>query len=140
MSEQQWIIKSMEEPPSWFLELVKPHIPKSKGNFAAQLLWQRGIRDKNQLENYINPQIYQPASPFEFGQEMQLAVERLQQARNNNEKVVIWGDFDADGITSTSVLWYGLGQFFTKNTQLTYYIPNRLSESHGLNIPGIERL
>ena len=140
MSEQQWIIKSMEEPPSWFLELVKPHIPKSKGNFAAQLLWQRGIRDKNQLENYINPQIYQPASPFEFGQEMQLAVERLQQARNNNEKVVIWGDFDADGITSTSVLWDGLGQFFTKNTQLTYYIPNRLTESHGLNIPGIERL
>ena len=85
MSEQQWIIKSMEEPPSWFLELVKPHIPKSKGNFAAQLLWQRGIRDKNQLENYINPQIYQPASPFEFGQEMQLAVAELLQARNINE-------------------------------------------------------
>ena len=140
MSEQQWILKSTEEPPSWFLELVKPHIPQSKGNFAAQLLWQRGIRDKNQLENHVNPQNYQPASPFEFGQEMHLAVERLQQARNSNENVVIWGDFDADGITSTSVLWDGLGQFFTKNTQLTYYIPNRLTESHGLNIPGIERL
>ncbi|MEL7242428.1 MAG: DHH family phosphoesterase [Cyanobacteria bacterium J06573_2] len=140
MSEQEWILKSTEEPPQWFLELIKQHIPQSKGNFAAQLFWQRGITDKNQLENYINPQIYQPASPFEFGQEMQLAVERLQQARNNNDKVVIWGDFDADGITSTSVLWDGLGQFFAKNTQLTYYIPNRLTESHGLNIPGIERL
>ncbi len=71
---------------------------------------------------------------------MQLAVKRLQQARNNNEKVAIWGDFDADGITSTAVLWDGLGQFFTKNTQLTYYIPNRLTESHGLNIPGIENI
>ena len=140
MSEQQWILALTEEPPKWFLELVKQHTPASKGNFAAQLLWQRGIRDKTQLENYINPQIYQPASPFEFGQEMQLAVERLQQARNNNEKVAIWGDFDADGITSTAVLWDGLGQFFAKNTQLTYYIPNRLTESHGLNIPGIENL
>ncbi|WP_414618846.1 single-stranded-DNA-specific exonuclease RecJ [Calothrix sp. CCY 0018] len=140
MSEQQWILASTEEPPKWFLELVKQHIPASKGNFAAQLLWQRGIRDKTQLENHINPQIYQPVSPFEFGQEMQLAVERLQKARNNNEKVAIWGDFDADGITSTAVLWDGLGQFFAKNTQLTYYIPNRLTESHGLNIPGIENL
>ncbi|MEO1427711.1 MAG: single-stranded-DNA-specific exonuclease RecJ [Cyanobacteria bacterium J06633_8] len=140
MSEQQWIIKPTEEPPKWFLELVKKYLTASKGNFAAQLLWQREIRDKAQLENYINPQNYQPASPFEFGQEMQLAVERLQQARNNNEKVAIWGDFDADGITSTAVLWDGLGQFFAKNTQLTYYIPNRLTESHGLNILGIEKL
>ncbi len=140
MSEQQWILASTEEPPKWFLELIKQHTPTSKGYFAAQLLWQRGIRDKTQLENHINPQIYQPASPFEFGQEMQLAVERLQKARSNNEKVAIWGDFDADGITSTAVLWDGLGQFFAKNTQLTYYIPNRLTESHGLNIPGIENL
>ena len=140
MSEQQWIIVSTEEPPKWFLELVKQYISKSEGKFAAQLLWQRGIQDKTQLENHINPQIYQPASPFEFGQEMQLAVERLQQARNNNEKVAIWGDFDADGITSTAVLWDGLGQFFPQYTHLNYYIPNRLTESHGLNIPGIEKL
>ncbi len=140
MSEQQWILASTEKPPKWFLELVKKHIPASPGNFAAQLLWQRGIKDKAQLENYINPQIYQPASPFEFGQEIQLAVARLQQARNNNEKVAIWGDFDADGITSTAVLWDGLGQFFVKDTQLSYYIPNRLTESHGLNIPGIDKL
>ncbi|MBE9212739.1 single-stranded-DNA-specific exonuclease RecJ [Plectonema cf. radiosum LEGE 06105] len=140
MSEQQWILKSTEEPPKWFLELVQTYISTSKGNFAAQLLWQRGIRDKIQLENHINPQTYQSASPFEFGQEMHLAVERLQQARNNHEKVTIWGDFDADGITSTAVLWDGLGQFFAKNTQLNYYIPNRLTESHGLNIHGIEKL
>ncbi len=140
MSEQKWILKTTEEPPKSFLELVKQYISTSEGNFAAQLLWQRGIRDKTQLENHINPQAYQPANPFEFGQEMQLAVERLLIARNNNEKVAIWGDFDADGITSTAVLWDGLGQFFAKYTQLSYYIPNRLTESHGLNIPGIDKL
>ncbi len=71
---------------------------------------------------------------------MNWAIERIQQARNSGEKVAIWGDFDADGITSTSVLWDGLGEFFTQNDQLIYYIPNRLTESHGLNIPGIDAL
>ncbi|MEQ8960097.1 MAG: DHH family phosphoesterase, partial [Coleofasciculus sp. C2-GNP5-27] len=84
--------------------------------------------------------LYQPASPFEFGQEMKRAVQRLQQARDNREKVTIWGDFDADGITATSVLWDGLGQFLPQNQQLSYYIPNRLTESHGLNCPGIAQL
>ena len=70
---------------------------------------------------------------------MHLAVERLQLARDRGEKVVIWGDFDADGITSTAVLWDGLGQFFSPNTH-SYYIPNRLTQSHGLNCEGIDRL
>ncbi|HAG81979.1 MAG TPA: single-stranded-DNA-specific exonuclease RecJ, partial [Cyanobacteria bacterium UBA12227] len=84
--------------------------------------------------------VYNPASPFEFGQEMKSAIKRLHQAIKAGEKVTIWGDFDADGITATSVLWEGLGQFFTQNQQLTYYIPNRLTESHGLNRAGIDQL
>jgi single-stranded-DNA-specific exonuclease len=65
---------------------------------------------------------------------------RLLQARNRGEKIAIWGDFDADGVTATSVLWEGLGQFFAQESQLTYYVPNRLTESHGLNHAGIDRL
>ncbi|MEK0189564.1 DHH family phosphoesterase, partial [Microcoleus anatoxicus] len=71
---------------------------------------------------------------------MNWAIDRIHQAKNNTEKVAIWGDFDADGITSTSVLWDGLGKIFSQNDKLIYYIPNRLTESHGLNIPGIEAL
>ncbi|MBE9152562.1 single-stranded-DNA-specific exonuclease RecJ, partial [Coleofasciculus sp. LEGE 07092] len=126
--------------PQWFLDAVKQHTPASDGYYAAQLLWRRGIQDPQQLTGYLKPDLYQPASPFEFGQEMKRAVQRLQQARNNGEKVAIWGDFDADGITATSVLWEGLGQFFSQNQQLTYYIPNRLTESHGLNCSGIDQL
>ncbi|UKO97069.1 single-stranded-DNA-specific exonuclease RecJ [Nostoc sp. UHCC 0870] len=136
----QWILTTPEQPPEWFIQLVKQHTPASSGLFAAQLFWQRGIKDKSQLAAFINHKIYQPASPFEFEQEMQLAIARLQQARNAGEKIAIWGDFDADGITSTSVLWDGLGQFFIQHQQLTYYIPNRLKESHGLNEPGIDNL
>lgn len=71
---------------------------------------------------------------------MKRAVERLKKAYETKEKVTIWGDFDADGITATSVLWEGLGQFFIPHLQLNYYIPNRLTESHGLNCQGIDQL
>ncbi|MEG4033938.1 DHH family phosphoesterase [Microcoleus sp. S36b_A4] len=130
----------LSEPPDWLLQAVRNHAPELPGNYAATLLWYRGIHNPEQIPGFLNPQLYQPASPFEFGLEMNWAIERIQQARNSGEKVAIWGDFDADGITSTSVLWDGLGEFFAQNDQLTYYIPNRLTESHGLNIPGIDAL
>ncbi|MBD2345282.1 single-stranded-DNA-specific exonuclease RecJ [Anabaena subtropica] len=136
----QWILTATEQPPEWFIQAVKQYVPKSKGIYAAQLLWQRGIKEESQLAAFINYQTYQPSDPFEFGQEIQLAVTRLKQARVTGEKIAIWGDFDADGITSTAVLWDGLGQFFQQHQQLDYYIPNRLKESHGLNESGIDNL
>ncbi|MEG4108859.1 DHH family phosphoesterase [Microcoleus sp. S13_C5] len=137
---QNWQNQLLPQPPAWISQAVRNHAPELPGNYAAALLWYRGIQNPEQIPGFLNPQLYQPASPFEFGLEMNWAIERIQQARNSAEKVAIWGDFDADGITSTSVLWDGLGEFFAQNDQLTYYIPNRLTESHGLNIPGIDAL
>ncbi|MEG4392712.1 DHH family phosphoesterase [Microcoleus sp. BROC3] len=130
----------LSQPPAWLIQAVRNHAPELPGNYAAALLWYRGIQNPEQIPGFLNPKLYQPASPFEFGLEMTWAIERIQQARNSAEKVAIWGDFDADGITSTSVLWDGLGEFFAQNDQLIYYIPNRLTESHGLNIAGIDAL
>lgn len=146
----QWRVSPPPQIPQWFLEAVKNHTSANTpgvatatladGHYAAQLLWQRGIRDPEKLPGFLNPDFYQPASPFEFGQEMHWAMERLQQACKTGEVVAIWGDFDADGITSTAVLWEGLGQFIPQEWQLIYYIPNRLTESHGLNCQGIDSL
>ncbi|MCC3467136.1 MAG: DHH family phosphoesterase [Microcoleus sp. PH2017_06_SFM_O_A] len=130
----------LPQPPDWLIQAVRNHAPELPGNYAAALLYYRGIQNPEEIPGFLNPKLYQPASPFEFGLEMNWAMERIQQAINSAEKVAIWGDFDADGITSTSVLWDGLGEFFVQNDQLTYYIPNRLTESHGLNIPGINNL
>lgn len=136
----EWILTATEKPPNWFIELVQQYATAAGGNFAAQLFWQRGIKEPEKLAAFINYQTYQPADAFAFGEEINLAVERLIKAGKIGEKIAIWGDFDADGITSTAVLWDGLGEFFPQHRQLSYYIPNRLTESHGLNKPGIDNL
>ena len=139
MVQPQWQVTPQPTVPDWFTEAVKTYT-NTQGRYAAQLLWHRGIRNPDKLAGFLDPDCYVPTSPFEFGQEMKRAVQRLQKAREAGEKVAIWGDFDADGITSTSVLWEGLGQFLPQHQQLNYHIPNRLTESHGLNNEGIEKL
>ena len=138
-TQPQWHVSPLQQVPHWFGEAVKAYVPTLDGRYAAQLLWQRGMREPEKLAGFLNWECYQPVSPFEFGQEMKWAIARLKQAREAGEKVAIWGDFDADGITSTSILWEGLGQFLPQH-QLSYTIPNRLTDSHGLNNRGIEKL
>lgn len=134
-----WQIHPSEPLPAPFLEIVKEYTPGFPGHTIAQLLWQSGIREPAQIASFLKPEHYQPTSPFAFGEEMDSAVQRIFSACDQGEKVAIWGDFDADGITSTAVLWEGLGQFLPPQN-LQYVIPNRLRESHGLNCPGLERL
>lgn len=139
MPQPQWQLQPIHEISIEFLQAVRQQIGDLPGHYIAQLLWQRGKRNPAEVAGFLNPGAYCPTSPFEFGAEMHLAIERLQQARQNEEKVAIWGDFDADGITATAVLWEGLSQFFPID-RLTYFIPNRLTDSHGLSCAGITRL
>ena len=134
-----WQLPPQSDIPPEFVTAVRSCKPTVNGKYAAQLLWQRGIREIDRIPGYLDCDKYQPTSPFAFGLEMTAAVERLKKAYIYTEKVAIWGDFDADGVTATSVLWDGLRQFFGQG-QLSYYIPDRMKESHGLNIAGIKRL
>jgi single-stranded-DNA-specific exonuclease len=141
---QSWILPHAT-PPHEFCQAVQALVAPLPGQYIAQLLWQRGIRDRATIPGFLQAQHYQPHRPDadcpdDFAAEMHLAVKRLQQARSRQEKVAIWGDFDADGVTATAVLWDGFGQFFRQNEQLTYYIPNRLTESHGLSHIGLDQL
>lgn len=140
----EWWVQDSADIPDWFLAIVRQQgairqEAGGRGQYAAQLLWQRGIDDPTQLAGFLNPDCYQPSSPFTFGEAMQRAIDRLISAQQQSERVVIWGDFDADGITATAVLWEGLGQFFPAD-RLTYFIPNRLTHSQGLSIAGIDEL
>jgi single-stranded-DNA-specific exonuclease len=132
MSLTNWHILEPVEPPTWLSEKV--------GKFAAQLLCQRGLVEAEQVESFLNITTYQPTSAFAFGAEMEQAIARIQKAYTQGETIAIWGDFDADGITATSVLWEGLGQFFAQGDRLVFYIPDRLKESHGISIRGLDEL
>ncbi len=107
---------------------------------VAQLLWQRHLCNLDELQGFLNPLFYRPTSAHSFGEPMAQAVKRLKQALTDGEKVAIWGDFDTDGVTATAVLWQGLGEVFPQQERLTYYIPNRLRESHGLSKSGLDQL
>ncbi len=131
MSLTNWRILATVEPPTWLSEQV--------GRFAAQLLCQREIVDPEQVAAFLSIEAYQPTSAFAFP-EMSQAIARIQQAWQQEETIAIWGDFDADGITATSVLWEGLGQFFPQGDRLFFYIPDRLKESHGISISGLDEL
>lgn len=139
-SKADWRIADTEVlAPDW-IETVAQITGLTRPEKGAGLLWARGIRSAEALRGFCCPSAYTPASPSAFGEEMTEAVARLMLARDRAEKVVIWGDFDADGITSTAVLWDGLRQFLDGPGQLSYFIPNRLKESHGLSIVGIDQL
>ena len=137
---KDWRVVQCEIPSDEWVEIVEEVSGLEKPMWGARLLWQRGLRSSNALKGFLQIESYEPTSPFAFGEEMEWAVDRLVLAWKRAEKVAIWGDFDADGITSTSVLWDGLGEFFKQEDRLTYFIPNRLKESHGLSMVGIEQL
>lgn len=139
-TDPHWHLVQTVTPPEWLVTEIQQIAPAVSGQYLAQLLWQRGIHDPQIIPGFLDPNHYRPTPPSAFGPEMEQAIQRLIQARDRNQKVAIWGDFDADGITSTAVLWDGLGQFFSQNHCLTYTIPNRITESHGLHRSGIERL
>ncbi|MGF1601796.1 MAG: single-stranded-DNA-specific exonuclease RecJ [Thermosynechococcaceae cyanobacterium] len=139
-SQPEWHIVPAVHPPDWLIAAVRRVAPDISGTFAAPLLWQRGLRELSQVDGFLDPDQYQPTPAAAFGLEMEQAIDRLIQARNQHQKVAIWGDFDADGVTATAVLWDGLGQFFEQQETLTYTIPNRLIESHGLSRRGLDQL
>jgi len=132
----------LEDIPDYFLSEVQKYTSKSPKTYLAKVLWQRGIRETQLLKAFFQPDFYQPGSFREFGAELDFALNRIKQAIAKSEKITIWGDFEIDGITSTAVLWSGLQEFLPadKYYHLDYYIPNRLTESHGLNCAGITKL
>lgn len=107
---------------------------------AAQILWQRQLCDLDQVPGFLDPDAYRPTPASALGPDLTLAVARLQQALDQDERVTIWGDFDADGVTATAVLWDGLAPLFPKHQRLRYYIPNRMTESHGLSRSGLDQV
>ena len=101
----------------------------------SQILINRGFRDIESARPYLYPSLNDLHSPF-LMKDIKKGVERLIKAIHNKEEIVIYGDYDADGITSVVILL----KFISQVTPfIDYYIPDRIQEGYGLKIPAIDK-
>jgi single-stranded-DNA-specific exonuclease len=100
----------------------------------AQCLINRGFDEADVIEKFLKPRLKNLADPFLLPN-MAVAVERLLQARENEEPVVIFGDYDVDGVTSTTLLLEVLRRL---GWRVEAYLPNRMDEGYGLSRDGVE--
>ncbi len=105
-------------------------------NLLAKILVNRNILDSEKIKVFLNPTRNDFYDPF-LMPDMEIAVNRIIKAIENNEKVIIYGDYDVDGITSTTVLKKYLAE---RGLEVDYYIPNRLEEGYGLNKEAIQEI
>jgi single-stranded-DNA-specific exonuclease len=103
---------------------------------VAQALANRGILDAKAARAFLDPVAYTPSPPEELPG-LVAAAERLQGAIRRNETICVWGDFDVDGQTSTTLL---VSTLRSLGADVTYHIPIRLSESHGVNLPVLQNI
>ncbi len=102
----------------------------------AILLKNRGIDTVEKVTSFLNPLKGKLSSPDVF-LDMKKAVERIKLAVKNNENITVYGDFDADGITSTSLLYLTLKEI---GANVNFYLPDRAIESHGLNTKALVKI
>ena len=100
----------------------------------ARLLVQRGITTYNEAKAFFRPRLSDLHDPF-LMKDMEKAVERLQQAIDNQEKVIVYGDYDVDGTTSVALMYLFLKQ---RIKEIEYYIPDRYSEGYGISPKSID--
>jgi single-stranded-DNA-specific exonuclease len=100
----------------------------------AQCLLNRGLSDLPAIEPFLHPRLQNLADPFGLP-DMSRAVERLVRAREQNEPLVIFGDYDVDGVTSTALL---IEVLRTLGWKTDYYLPKRMDEGYGLSVDGVE--
>lgn len=103
---------------------------------TARLLYTRGYKDAESAGEFIRNENISFHDPFLMA-DMEKAVDRILSALENKEKIVIYGDYDVDGVTSVSILYLYLKD---KGADVGYYIPSRTGEGYGINPSAIESL
>jgi single-stranded-DNA-specific exonuclease len=130
MFTKKWIEPGEDQAPQDLQEFVGGHALVSK------ILHERGLTSKAAAQAFLDPAAFQPTSPLDWPG-MSEAVERIEQAIHSGERICVWGDFDVDGQTSTTLLVAILADL---SANVTYHIPIREHESHGVNLPVLKAL
>ena len=105
-------------------------------NNLATLLVQRGITSFEKAKNFFRPSLSHLHDPF-LMKDMDKAVSRIKKAIDNNEKILIYGDYDVDGTTAVALIYTYLKNFCNKK-KIAFYIPDRYEEGYGISYKGID--
>lgn len=100
----------------------------------AQMLVARGIRTAEQARKYFRPQLQDLHDPY-LMKDMDRAVERLNEAMGQRERIMIYGDYDVDGCTAVALVYRFITQFYSN---VECYIPDRSEEGYGVSIQGVD--
>lgn len=130
MSKLKWIQKKL--PAQEVVDHLSAQL--NVGENIATLLALRGIDTFDKARSFFRPQLNDLHDPF-LMKDMDKAIERIELAIANNEKIMVYGDYDVDGTTAVSVAY----SFFKKYCpQIEYYIPDRYKEGYGVSFIGID--
>jgi single-stranded-DNA-specific exonuclease len=102
-------------------------------HLLANLLVQRGIYTYDQAKTFFRPNLENLYDPFRM-KDMNLAIERIEKAIQNNQKILVFGDYDVDGTTSVALVYSFLKRYYNN---IDYYIPDRYEEGYGISYKGI---
>ncbi|HEY5648664.1 MAG TPA: single-stranded-DNA-specific exonuclease RecJ [Nitrospiria bacterium] len=120
----------------WILPLPYPESGRGNAGFRAEIhpvilsvLKSRGLHTSSEIGAFLKPSETDLLDPFLL-RDMDRAVDRIEKAIRNSEPVVVFGDYDVDGVTSTALLLEYLGD---RGLEASFYIPDRMKEGYGLN-------
>ncbi len=117
----------------WYIEENNYKIDNDGDKYSClidKILYKRGIVEKEQRQKFLNPSLDDLYDPFLL-KGMDQAVNRILKAVKNKEKIIIYGDYDVDGITATAILYRFFKNVF--DLKVDYYLPDRIKEGYGLN-------
>lgn len=129
--EKRWVVKPQGDSEA----VAKLAAVLRISPVLANLLVQRGIDTVEKADKFFKPSLADLHDPF-LMKDMDKAVERVEQAVRNNEKIMVYGDYDVDGCTAVALVYKFLRQIGHKN--LMFYIPDRYTEGYGVSIKAID--
>ena len=112
-------------------------LSKASKDIIETLLKNRGIKDKKEFFEPLDP-LKIPLKSLNIKEsEIKKAIDRIKKARENKESVIVYGDYDADGITATAIMWETLHEF---GLDVLPHIPDRFEEGYGINAESVTKL
>lgn len=128
--KNQWVIKPAPQNDTVRLLMDKVNLPKA----LAVILAQRGIDSFDSAKEFFRPSLNGLHDPY-LMKDMDKAVNRVLEAIEKNENILVYGDYDVDGTTSVAMMYDFLSSVYPN---ISYYIPDRYNEGYGISIAGID--